>query len=805
MLLCLAAALTLQQVPAPPAPDTARTVRVERRDTYVDTAGRRRREEGYREPVTEEHLRTAFRDPAARTLLLRAREARLRQDSAIVSYDAMAYQRISAGLGIGKLGRDRLIFRTENASRVRWHRDVGALIDVKGMRTVLPGIPKEGRDEVEEDFEDEGGDMAPIPYHPGHETLWIGTGLAETDVDADELVHPIARGAEAYYVYESGDEVSFRLPDGREIRLRELKVRPRRVQWNLVVGSLWFDAGSGQLVRAGYRFAEPLDIWAKAQEEDPSSGDEVPAWVKPMIMPMRGQITAVAVEYGLHQGRFWLPRIQAAEGSAQASFLRVPFKLEQSFRYAAVNAPQIRDSMPAEIPLPQWIRDQRIVDSLPPEQRKAWRDSVRVARREASKARADSIKQGLLKRVSVCDTSDVRTAYEGRAEGTLRVYSRTPCDRAALVNSPELPKSIFDDGEELFDAAAREALIAQAISLGAQPPLGLQPPKLEYGLQFVRFNRVEGLSVGARAEQQLGSGLVADATLRFGVADREPNADVGLARTNLAKTVRLGAYNRLVSANDWGNPLSFGSSLSAFLWGRDEGFYYRATGAELTHVSDRGARVEWRLFGEQQRSAAMETSFSLAKLTRDVRFMPNIVAQRGTWAGGGVRAIRTFGLDPRGWRAFGDFRMEGAGGETSFGRAALDVTLSRALGPTTGGAPIAALTLAGGSSAGDVPVQRLWYLGGTHTVRGQPAGSAAGNAFWLTRGEIALERMGGRVSLFGDLGWAGSREALSEVGRPLSGVGTGWSILDGLVRFDIARGIHPSRAWRTDLYLEARF
>jgi hypothetical protein len=42
-------------------------------------------------------------------------------------------------------------------------------------------------------------------------------------------------------------------------------------------------------------------------------------------------------------------------------------------------------------------------------------------------------------------------------------------------------------------------------------------------------------------------------------------------------------------------------------------------------------------------------------------------------------------------------------------------------------------------------------------------------------------------------------------GRPLSGVGVGWSLLDGLVRFDLARGLYPSRQWRLDSYLEARF
>jgi hypothetical protein len=51
----------------------------------------------------------------------------------------------------------------------------------------------------------------------------------------------------------------------------------------------------------------------------------------------------------------------------------------------------------------------------------------------------------------------------------------------------------------------------------------------------------------------------------------------------------------------------------------------------------------------------------------------------------------------------------------------------------------------------------------------------------------------------------GDRSHWSEVGRPLSGAGGGVSILDGLIRFDVARGIHPRRQWRVDMYIEAVF
>jgi hypothetical protein len=59
--------------------------------------------------------------------------------------------------------------------------------------------------------------------------------------------------------------------------------------------------------------------------------------------------------------------------------------------------------------------------------------------------------------------------------------------------------------------------------------------------------------------------------------------------------------------------------------------------------------------------------------------------------------------------------------------------------------------------------------------------------------------------LFGDIGWAGEWEQRMHPGRPISGAGVGASVLDGLIRLDLARGIYPRQKMRLDLYVEARF
>ena len=768
-----------------------------------DTAQRdSTKHEGRRRPVTPQLDASAFKDPLARTTLLHARAARLSQDSALVAYDAMSYERISAGLGIGPIGRDRLLYRYESASRVRWQQGVGVWIDVKGARTAIPMVTSEEHDETRGNVHDSDLTGA-IPYYPGYEPLWVGGDLAKAQVDESELVNPIADGAEAYYTYESGDSISWRLPDKRTIRLRELKIRPRQPRWNLSVGSLWFDTQSGQLVRAAYRLAVPIDIWQAVAEDDSTNGnDDVPVWVKGMISPLKAELSAVAIEYGLHEGRFWLPRVRLAEGRADVSFMHVPFKMEESFTYNSVNG---TDTLPT-------IHVDSVTHHHTAAEMHAIRDSIRAARRDhdghvvltIGDDSADAV--AMRSRRSQCDTAQVTTSTNSRYDNQLRVGIRVPCSDSLLEHSAYLPKSIYDPGEELFGAADLDELRSQALAMSAQAPFSLNmhtlpPPTVAYGPGLMRYNRVEGFSVGASVDQQFGGGYSSTALGRLGFADLEPNAELTLTRTNLTKSIHVTGYNHLVSASDWGRPLSFSSSFSALMFGRDEGFYYKASGAEIggerQPAFGGGFGVSWRAFVENERTAAVKTNFAV----NGADFPANIVAERGVYSGAGVRLTHDYGLDPQGFRLFTDARFEAAMGDSAYGRGALDFTASHGLGRLA-----TALTLSGGSSLGELPSQRRWYLGGSQTVRGQsPDTAQSGNSFWLARAELGSDDVGMRPTLFGDLGWVGDRSKLSQVGRPMSGVGAGVSFLDGLFRFDVARGLYPRKQFRVDLYLESKF
>jgi hypothetical protein len=302
-------------------------------------------------------------------------------------------------------------------------------------------------------------------------------------------------------------------------------------------------------------------------------------------------------------------------------------------------------------------------------------------------------------------------------------------------------------------------------------------------------------------ESTLGRGYTADASARIGIADWQPNVEGHLRRSDGTRSYALGVYRKLESANDWGEPLSVGSSIAALLWSHDEGFYFRGWGAELTSKSEQDGTIAWRLFAERQGDAEQHTNFSLRHLLGGSGFVPNIRAADATVVGLGASFHDTYGLDPEGLRATLDARAEGGAGTYDYGRGALEGTVTRGLGAHLDGA----FTASAGSSAGTVPVQRFWFLGGVETVRGQEPGTAAGNAYWLGRVEVGRSFVAVRPTLFFDLGWAGDRRDWAHPGRPISGAGVGISALDGLVRLDFAHGINPSHALRVDFYTQARF
>lgn len=772
-------------------PDTSRDRVIIRSEPTRSRHGDERRysRRGALPDVSPAVAASAYRDARARATIERARHARFLQDSTLTSYDATVKQRLSVGLNVKAIGRDRLLFRMELAARVRWNQSNRVWVDLLGTRSAVP-LSFPGARVLTGMAE-----MVPIPYFSGSERLmwWFNFdgGEGDNDEDAFSYVHPLERGAEAVYEYRSGDSATIRLPAGKEIVLHEVIVRAREASADLIVGSLWFES-SGQLVRAAFRPAAPMDL-KKIVDDD--SFEDVPAPIRATLLtPFSFDVQAFTIDYGLYGERWWLPRSQTARGELQMGFVRSTATLDQSFRYASVNG---TDTLPtltggmrrfsADIGDDIGSVVEGVVDGVVPGRQ------FKRQRRALDCAKGD-------------------TAYHRERRGDIRMTLAMPCDTAALAHSPELPPSIFDKGEEAFGIADARALAKdlgidkELAAVSGSSSSATKSTVLSYGWRrgLMRYNRVEGVSLGVLAERQLKQKYDGSALLRLGSADLEPNVELRIARGTEERSTALTGYHRLNSANDWGDAFGIGGSLSALVFGRDEGFYFRSSGAELTgtRVPSAATGVTWRLFAERQDDAPVETQVSLPNAFRGAEFEPNVKTIPATEGGASARIRSAYGLDPRGFRLSTDIRVEGAAGTFDYTRGAIDVNASRYVFRDVG----LSITGGAGTSGGTLPPQRAWHIGGTSTVRGFPPDALMGDAYWLARAELAL--MGGpmlRPVVFYDAGWAGPRDEWSKSRGNVRGAGVGVSFLDGLARIDLARGLDPRTVWRMHLYVEATF
>ncbi|MEP6780082.1 MAG: hypothetical protein ABJC26_09355, partial [Gemmatimonadaceae bacterium] len=672
-----------------------------------------------------------------------------------------------------------------------------------------------------------------IPYFPGRESLWLPDGgVAKTDINERDLVHPIARGAEAYYRYATGDSMSIKLPDRSVINVRELRITARKPDWRLFVGSFWFDTKSGQLVRAAYRLSVDIDIWglADASNKDDNidrvkqdalrdsigratldhatyakdstrraangtrsnSDDDVPLLVKATMRPAKAKLDGISVEYGLYEGKFWLPKENSATMSAQVGFIRVPLTIDEKFDYESVDGDLTLPTMPLTIAQglardslrragrPDTLGDGPVLgnntgtsvnvcvgndckrghvnldSAYTAQAEKATRN--RDSALTKAKTKVDSIRiDGAFnsRREVQCQRDSMWVRTESRYNGALRIAYNMPCDLEKLAQSKALPAPYASD-EKLFDTATRDQLLS-TLDLSLQPAFAPSWPTVRTGADLARYNRIEGFSLGVEATEILGAGYTVRGLGRIGTADLHANGELTLERSNGKRTAFASVFHRLAAVNpEWGGALTLGPSIPAFLYARDEGFYYRTFGAEIgERYEQRRGSLEYRLFVEHQYTAGDSTvtsTFSLGRAFGNKSFNPNIQSELASFTGVNATWLQAYGINPGSFHLTTTWRGEMATGSRQYALGSFEGNLTRPVRKV-----VASVTASTGYSAGTVPVQRLWYMGGLHTVRGQIAGTQAGDAFWLTRSEVGLRNGFLRPVAFFDIGWAGAR------------------------------------------------
>lgn len=142
-----------------------------------------------------------------------------------------------------------------------------------------------------------------IEYHRDH--LGIVTNnfgdvirIGEGD-EVRDAIHPLARAGPGAYQYALGDSLTIRTGGG-EVTVREVQVRPRSFALPLVVGTLYLDDRTAELVR--FRFSFTPAAYLDRQLED----------------------ITIVLENGRFENRWWLPYRQEIEIRRRASYFDFP-------------------------------------------------------------------------------------------------------------------------------------------------------------------------------------------------------------------------------------------------------------------------------------------------------------------------------------------------------------------------------------------------------------------------------------------------------------------------------------------------
>ena len=230
----------------------------------------------------------SWNSPEALALVHRAqaRRSETQADASLTSYRTRAHGFVFflAQVGAGLSEPPRLVKADELAVEVYWQAPDRSKQVILGWRdgAYLPTDIEYHRDHlgiVTNNF----GDM-----------IRIGEGDEVRDV-----AHPLSPAGPELYEYALGDSLAIRTAGG-EVLVRELQVRPRSFADPLVVGTLYLDQGSAELVR--FRFSFTPDAYLDRQLEDIS----------------------IVLENARFEGRYWLPYRQEVEIRRRTTWLDFP-------------------------------------------------------------------------------------------------------------------------------------------------------------------------------------------------------------------------------------------------------------------------------------------------------------------------------------------------------------------------------------------------------------------------------------------------------------------------------------------------
>jgi len=229
-----------------------------------------------------------WNSPAALALAQRAiaRRSRAAADTALRDYKAQAHGFLFflGQLGEGLADPPRLIKADQLELEVYWKAPASSKQRVVGWRD---------RAELPTD----------IYYHRDHLGIFQNNfgpaiRLGEGD-EVRDVPHPLSAAGPDLYDYALADSTTITFP-AREVRVVALRVRPKDFDAPRIVGTLYVDATTADLVRLAFNFTPRA--YLDAQLEDVS----------------------IVLDNAMWEGRFWLPYRQELEIRRRATWLDMP-------------------------------------------------------------------------------------------------------------------------------------------------------------------------------------------------------------------------------------------------------------------------------------------------------------------------------------------------------------------------------------------------------------------------------------------------------------------------------------------------
>lgn len=706
-----------------------------------------------------------FADSGTRALVLRAMARHASQDTLVSDYQATFRYRISFGLGRRDWDRIPTAAVEEQEGRVRWQRPNDLQVDVQGRRSKSRSSSVNLNSMFDQPWF--------VPRSVSDSVRAFGEDFPE-----HAALHPLAADGPAWYRYQITDSARVLNPDGKEVRLVGVKVTPARPGAILVVGTLWFDETSAEVVRFSFRFVGQ-DLWVGADGE--TRGDSADARFANRIISRILTLDA-DLQYSLEDGKYWMPYRQILSGRVRVPFmggLVIPFQSETRFEDYSVNT------------------GERIVFTVPLPDTTISADSTMTLAR----SRKDSIRDERRRRTrdgeSAEDTTLARE-WAGTWSGGRFEILRAPADSlreyAGWGDSLELDRSAAQDAQVRMVQADLERMADDLPTrISGIPRGGIDYERL--GTLFL-FNRVQGLSIGGGYQWQPPGWAFSmfEPRLRYGFSDGIPIASLAFSRDAPGGKLTVRAYHEMEEPDPFSHGLTFANSFNALFDASDDADYYLGSGGTVGFIHSIALGVDWTIQagGEDQESVATQTTSAI----NDFLGGSGILPPNPPVADGFFGTLLT--------------KLEGQTGSARWMVAGSGITGS----PGTGGRVYGSWqqqvggkkgltfrTKAGIASDSTLP-QLLFRAGGPETVRGFTYGTQMGQALWSLQVDYAPTAGWVRPVLFTDVGQSAAPKLLFN-STVLVGGGVGVSFVRGLVRFDLSHPWYGAGGFKFELALRA--